>query len=167
MQQTIHGDCRELATFACKYLSVCLHNPFSRKLSTVFITLTESMNKINCFLAIALPSGKVVQVSPFFASVLCQIKLNTLKLHSIQNNTFCVYCNFSVLEAVTNFSFIAVYSLPCSSALFLVFLTPSNVCISYNWQHLLILLQFLWDSSNKLTLTIVIHFLSCDLYECK
>ena len=125
MQQTIHGDCRELATFVCKYLSVCLHNPFSRKLSTVFITLTESMNKINCFLAIALPSGKVVQVSPFFASVLCQIKLNTLKLHSIQNNTFCVYCNFSVLEAVTNFSFIAVYSLPCSSALFLV--SPSYI----------------------------------------
>ena len=46
-------------------------------------------------------------------------------------------------------------------------LTPWNACVSYNWQHLLILSQFLWDSSSKLTLTIVIHFLFCDLYECK
>ena len=38
---------------------------------------------------IALPfSGKFVQVSPFFASVLLQIGLNTLKLQNIQNNTF-------------------------------------------------------------------------------
>ena len=40
-------------------------------------------------------------------------------------------------------------------------------CISYNWQHPLILSKFLRDSSNKLTLTIVIHFLSCDLYKHK
>ena len=46
-------------------------------------------------------------------------------------------------------------------------MTPWNVCISYNWQHPLILSQFLWDSSHKLTLAIVIHFLSCDLYVCK
>ena len=39
-----------------------------------------------------------------------------------------------------------------------VFHTIDNI----HWFH-----QFLWDSSNKLTLTIGIHFLSCDLYERK
>ena len=34
-------------------------------------------------------------------------------------------------------------------------------------QHPLILSQFLWDFSNKLTSKIVIHFLSCDLCERK
>ena len=90
MQQTIHGDCTELSTFVYERLSVCLHNPFPGKVSAVFIILIESMNKISCFLdhCVTFFPGKVVQVSPFFASVLLQIELNNLKLQSIQNNTF-------------------------------------------------------------------------------
>ena len=58
---------------------------FPGKLCAVFIILIESMNKINCFLdhCFTFFSGKVVQVSPFFASVLLQIELNALKLQSI------------------------------------------------------------------------------------
>ena len=55
-----------------------------------------------------------MQVSPFFALVLLQIELNTLKLQSIKNNTFVTKINisvFSVLGAVTNFSLIAACSL--------------------------------------------------------
>ena len=68
-------------------------------------------------------SGNVVQVSPFSASVLLHIELNTLKLQSIQNNTKVNICNFSVFEVVTYFSFIAACSLSSASALFLVSLS--------------------------------------------
>ena len=76
-----------------------------------------------------------MQVSPFFATILLQIKLNTLKLQSIQNNispqiicdqesgTKVNICNLSLFEAVTNSPFIAACSLSSSSALFLVSLS--------------------------------------------
>ena len=62
---------------------------FPGMLSAVSILL-ESMKKISCFLGhyFTFFSGKVVQVSPSFTSVLLQIELNTLKFQSIQNNTF-------------------------------------------------------------------------------
>ena len=70
-----------------------------------------------------------MQVFPFFASVLLQIELNTLKLQSIQNNTF-VNKNqepksifFSVFEVLTNFFFIAACNLSSSTAVFLVSLS--------------------------------------------
>ena len=69
-------------------------------------------------------------MSHFFASVLLQIELNTLKLQSIQNNTFVTksgtkvnICNFYLFEVVSNFSFLTACSLSSSSALFLVSLS--------------------------------------------
>ena len=128
MQQTIHGDCTELTAFVCEHLSVCLHNPFSHEAFCSIHHPQRSMHKISCFLGhcVTFFSGKIVQVSPFFASVLLQIELNTQKLQSIQYNTFrdqesgtkFNICKFSVFEYVTNFFFIVACSLSSSPALF-------------------------------------------------
>ena len=94
LNATNNGDCTELTAFICEHLFVCLHTEilFLRKLSVVFIILIEIMNKSNCFFCLGpllyLFSGKVKQVTSFFASVFLQIKLNTLKLKSIQNSIF-------------------------------------------------------------------------------
>ena len=92
MQQTIHGDCTELTAFVCEHLSVCLHNPFSQEAVCCIHHPQRKHEQDQLFLGplLYLFSGKVVQVSPFFASVLLQIELNTLKLQSIQNNTFVI-----------------------------------------------------------------------------
>ena len=71
-------------------------------------------------------SGKFVQASPFFASVADQIKYSESLKYSEQycrdqeSGIKVNICNFSVFEAVTNFSYIAACSLSSSSALFLV-----------------------------------------------
>ena len=90
MQQTIHGDCTDLTAFICEHLSVCLHNPFSWEAVCCIHHPHRKHEQDQLFLGplLYLFSGKVVQVSPFFASVLLQIELNTMKLQSIQNNTF-------------------------------------------------------------------------------
>ena len=90
MQQTIHGDCTELTAFVCEHLSSCLRNPFSREVVCCIHHLYRTHEQDHFFLGLLLYlfPGKAVQVSPFFTSVLLQIELNTLKLQSIQNNTF-------------------------------------------------------------------------------
>ena len=90
MQQTIHGDCTELTAFVCEHLSSCLRNPFSREAVCYIHHLYRTHEQGHFFLGLLLYlfPGKAVQVSPFFTSVLLQIKLNALKLQSIQNNTF-------------------------------------------------------------------------------
>ena len=90
MQETIHEDCTELIAFVCEYLTVRLHNPLS--LETV-CCIHHSHRKHEQDQLLLGPllyifSGTVMQVSPFFASVYLQIKLNTMKLQNIQSNTF-------------------------------------------------------------------------------
>ena len=120
MQQTINGDCTELTAFVCEHLSVCLDNLFPGKRSTVFIILIESMNKINCFLG---------HCFTFFLRRLCKYPLSLLQFSCRSNEIFwnskyseqyfrdqesgtkVNICNFSVFEAVTNFSFIVACSL--------------------------------------------------------
>ena len=88
MQQTIYGDFTELTAFVCEQLSVCLHNPFSQEAVCCIHHLHRKHEQDQFFLGpmLYLFSGKVVQVSPFVASFLLQIKLNTVKLQSIQSN---------------------------------------------------------------------------------
>ena len=90
MQQTIQGDCTELTAFVCEHLSVCSHKPFFWKAACCIHHPHRKHEQGQLFLGplLFLFSGKVVQGSPFFASVLLQIKLSTLKLQSVQNNTF-------------------------------------------------------------------------------
>ena len=90
MQQAIHGDCAELAAFICEHLSVCLHHPFSWEAVCCIHHPDRKHEQDHLFLGplLYLFSGKFLQVFPFFASDLLQIELNTMKLQSIQNNTF-------------------------------------------------------------------------------
>ena len=66
---------------------------FPGELSAVFIIL-ESMNKINCFFGHCFTffSWNVVQVSTFFASVLLQIELNTLKFQNSFHTRLHIAC---------------------------------------------------------------------------
>ena len=77
----------QLPLFANTFLYVYIIL-FPRKLSAVFIIHIKSMYKINCFLGHCFTFflGRLCMYP--FASVLLQIELNTLKLQSIQNNTF-------------------------------------------------------------------------------
>ena len=117
-------------SFVCEHLSVCLHNPFSWK-AVCCIHHPHRKHEQDQWLLeplLYLFSGKVVQVSPFFASVLLQIESNTLKYSEPyfcdqESRTKVNICNFSVFEVVTNFSFIAACSLSSSSTLFLVSLS--------------------------------------------
>ena len=102
-----------------------------KKLSAVFITLIESMKKINCFLAYCFTFYQGCTSIPFicFSSLADQIKYSETLKYSEQyfrdqeSGTKVNICNFSAFEAVTNFSFTAAYSLSSSSALFLVSLS--------------------------------------------
>ena len=82
MLQTIHRDYTELTGFVCDHLFVCLHSPFSWEAVCCIYHPRRNHEEDQLFLRplLYLFSGKVVQVSPFFASVLLQIELNTLKL---------------------------------------------------------------------------------------
>ena len=90
MQQAMHGDCAELTAFVCEHLSICLHNLFCQEAVYCIHHPLRKHEQDQLFLGLMLYlfSGKVEQVSPFFISVFLQIELNTLKLQSIQNNTF-------------------------------------------------------------------------------
>ena len=90
LNAAIQGDYTELNTFVCNHLSVCLHNPFSWEAVYRIHHPHRKHEQDQLFLGplLYLFSGKVMQVSPFFASVLLQIKLNTRKLQNIQNNNF-------------------------------------------------------------------------------
>ena len=70
MQQTIHGDCTELTAFVCEHLEACLH-PFSWEAVSCIHHPHRKHEQDELFLGplLYLFSGKVVQVSPFFASV--------------------------------------------------------------------------------------------------
>ena len=89
---------------------------FPRKLPAVFIILIESMNKINCFLGHCFTfwgEGCVSILFLCFSSLSDQIKYSETPKYLEQY--FCDQkwgakvniCNFSVFEAVTNFSFIS------------------------------------------------------------
>ena len=82
MQQTIHGDCTELTAFVCEHLSVCLRNPFPQEAVCCIHHPQRKHEQDQLFLGplLYLFSEKVVQVSPFFASILLQIEWNILKL---------------------------------------------------------------------------------------
>ena len=89
MQQTIHGDCTELAAFVLITFLYAFKILFPGKLSAVFIILIKhKQDQLFLEPLLYLFSGKFVEVSPFFASVLLQIELNTLKLQNIQNTNF-------------------------------------------------------------------------------
>ena len=90
MQETIHEDCTELIAFVCEYLTVRLHNPLSQETVCCIHHSHRKHEQDQLLLGplLYIFSGTVVQVSPFFASVYLQIKLNTMKLQNIQSNTF-------------------------------------------------------------------------------
>ena len=90
MQQTFHGDCTELTPFVCEHFSVCLHDSFSQEALCCIHHPHRKHDQLFLRPLLKFLSGQIVQVFPFFASVLLQIELNTLKFQSIQNNTFVI-----------------------------------------------------------------------------
>ena len=90
MQETIHEDCTELIAFVYEYLTLCLHNPLSQETVCCIHHSHRKHEQDQLLLGplLYIFSGTVMQVSPFFASVYLQIKLNTMKLQNIQSNTF-------------------------------------------------------------------------------
>ena len=102
-------------TFLCTYVIL-----FPGKLSAIFVILIESMNKINCFLShcfIFFWEGCASIPFLCFSSLADGIIYPETPKYSEQyfcdqeSGTKVNICNFSVFEAVTNFSFIAACSL--------------------------------------------------------
>ena len=84
MQQTIHGNCTELTAFVCESLSECLLNPFPQEAVYCIRHPHGKHEQDQLFLwPLVFLFSEVVQISPFYASDLLQIELNTLKLQSI------------------------------------------------------------------------------------
>ena len=89
MQQTIHEECTELTAFFSEHFSVRLHNAFSWEAFCCIHHAHRKHEQGQLLLGLLLYRfSEVVQISPFFASVLLEIELNILKLRSIRNNSF-------------------------------------------------------------------------------
>ena len=114
-------------TFLCTYVIL-----FPGKLSAIFVILIESMNKINCFLShcfIFFWEGCASIPFLCFSSLADGIiypetpKYSEQYFRDQESGTKVNICNFSVFEALTNFSLTAACSMSSSSALFLVSLS--------------------------------------------